>query len=166
MEFDTPQAFRAFIASKMRRLRKLPEDVLAELPDQATEMARTILESDAAARPNSNPELGGRQQTGWMVDHLTNWVTSQKPGEHKWVAVGWRHEDFTQFRTWNYPMIQDTGDPGHPPSVTNAPGAGGFYNVKSDSYIPSVGALDYAGIWLREQIVAEMRKAVEDSHDD
>lgn len=149
------------MAAKMRRLRKLPDEVMQRLPESAANIARDLLESDAAARPSSNPEKGGRQQTGYMAEHLTHWVTSEGD-DHKWVAIGWRPQDFSGFRTPDYPVIQDTGDPAQGGAVyAGEPGgerAGSFEHVPDANYIPAVGALDVAAYWLREQIVAEMRR--------
>lgn len=142
--FDDPRDLNRHVANLIRRIRKIPEEIVTEAGDLGVAKVRErILES-----PLPTSEGPGRQHDGDMYDRVKWWITSETEDSAR-VAVGWQLSDFSDKRTPAYPQFQDEG----------------FYHVGLGRDIPGMHALQYASDEVRAMVVAEIKRKLRDRND-
>lgn len=136
MRFNTPEEARAVILGRIKKVRRIPQEVLEDgVGDQAVQAGRDRILSPDVETPTHDPENGpGRTLTWTMHDHLKWWVTSSSES-HARIAVGWQMADMQTdnegyaIRTPEYVVFQEHG----------------FHHLGGDGTGSLVSAIDSSG---------------------
>lgn len=134
-----------WVASKMRLVKRLPHLIEDEgIPEQMVGMVKDII--GTSGQPTTPTSKGpGRIDLGNMYEGVKARISSEGEARTNYL-IGWDPADFSGFRTPEYPVIQDTGDPEK----------GGFTHVPDGKLIPAMHALQTT----RDEFIPVVRAAI------
>lgn len=134
-----------WIASKMRLVKRLPYIIEEEgFPEQMVGEIKDIIAT--SGQPTTPTSKGpGRIDKENMIDGVKARISSDSETRVNYL-IGWDRADFAHFRTPEYPVIQDTGDPNK----------GGFTHVPDGKLIPAMHALQTT----RDDFIPVIRAAI------
>lgn len=150
----------AFIARKMRLLKRLPHTIEEEGIDQRmVAYIQDIIATSAPEWTRENKDRIGRIESSDMHDLVKSRVTSENEN-HATYLIGWDPQDFADKRTPSYPVIQDQGVKANPRGAlseadNNVPGAERIpamhaLQTTRDEFIPIIRAAMRAKLRGRE----------------
>lgn len=147
--FEDPRDLNRHVGNLIRRIRKIPEEIVTEAGDLGVEKVREVISSKEVQRPTSQGPGRSDNKEGDMYNNVKWWVTSETE-DSKRVAVGWQLSDFAGKRTPAYPQFQDEG----------------FMHVGLGEDIPGMHALQDASDEVRAFVVAEIKRKLRDRRND
>jgi hypothetical protein len=139
--------FERWISNKLRRIRKIPDEIVETVGDQAVEAIRNRIEDPAVETETHTGPRSGRQDTGQMWENTKWWVTSETD-DSKRIAVGWQRSDFDNHQP-GYAAFQDEG----------------FHHYPDGKWIEGVNALNDVSHEMRLLVQRQIRDKLRDRGD-